>query len=65
MVLENLEYQTLVGTFGEIYDFPLSFYYMFITLFTIGYGDFYPITTPGKMFICFTIIYIIVYKLPT
>ena len=37
---------------------------MCVTLLTVGYGDFYPISTQGQMFMVGTIIFIIVYKLP-
>jgi hypothetical protein len=37
---------------------------MVITLITIGYGDFYPKSSQGEIFMGFTIIYILVIKLP-
>jgi hypothetical protein len=36
---------------------------MFVTLMTVGYGDYYPRSRLGQMFIIFIILYIIVYKL--
>lgn len=60
MVLENFSYDKL----AQPYDFFTAFYFMCVTLLTVGYGDFYPITPQGKMFMVCTIIFVIVYKLP-
>ena len=37
---------------------------MFVTLITVGYGDYFPKTDMGQMFTMVTIIYTIVYKIP-
>lgn len=60
MVLENFNYENL----DSPYQIQLTFYYMVVTLMTIGYGDYYPVTDQGKMFIIFMILYVIVYKIP-
>jgi voltage-gated potassium channel len=44
---------------GSIYFLDAA-YYMVVTLFTIGYGDFYPITASGRMFLVFLILSAIV-----
>lgn len=35
-----------------------------MTVSTVGYGEFFPVTDQGKLFIAGLILYIIVYKLP-
>ncbi len=62
MVLENLDPITNFDNYP--YRIELTFYVMVVTLTTVGYGDFYPQTTPGKILIMFMILYIIVYKIP-
>ncbi len=48
----TLGYHFLEGwTFGE------SFYATVVTLGTVGYGDFYPVSTEGRMFAVFLIIF--------
>lgn len=51
----------IIGTFVyheiEGWSYLDAFYFSFITLTTIGFGDFAPQTDPGKVF---TIIYIII-----
>lgn len=63
MVIENFNINgdTMLT---ERYDFQLSLYYIIVTVSTVGYGDYYPVTEPGKAFIAALILYIIVYKLP-
>ena len=48
---------TVVYHYLEGWTWLDSFYFSFITLTTIGFGDFAPKTDPGKIF---TIIYIII-----
>ena len=43
MVLENFD--PVINP--EPYNFQRSIYCMFITLMTVGYGDFYPLTDLG------------------
>lgn len=59
MVLENFNHEL-----EEPYQIHRTFYYMVVTLMTIGYGDYYPVTDQGKFFIIFMILYVIVYKIP-
>lgn len=61
MVLENFEpeYYPLEVNL-RFYD---ALYCMCVTLMTVGYGDFYPYTVVGQMFIIVIILYVIVYKL--
>jgi hypothetical protein len=58
---ENAGYGSLWGDHHTPFE---SFYYMCITVLTIGYGDFFPISTTGQVFIIGVIIYIIFYVLP-
>ena len=60
MVLENFSYEGL----DQPFDFFTAFYFMCVTLLTVGYGDFYPVTAQGKMFMVCTIIFVICFKLP-
>mmetsp|Transcript_34847 Transcript_34847/g.53501 ORF Transcript_34847/g.53501 Transcript_34847/m.53501 type:complete len:83 (+) Transcript_34847:789-1037(+) len=62
MVLENLDPITNADNYP--YRIELTFYVMVVTLTTVGYGDYYPQTTAGKILIMFMILYIIVYKIP-
>jgi Calcium-activated BK potassium channel alpha subunit/Ion channel len=59
--LDKTEYFTIsLPTGSTTLTFDDTFYYMVITIFTIGYGDFYPVTTLGRaiigLFIIITII---------
>jgi voltage-gated potassium channel len=42
------------------FDYFVYFYYIIVTLSTVGYGDIYPITDLGQMFITGIIIFIII-----
>jgi hypothetical protein len=55
LVIALLTMGTLFYHFIESWDWLDSLYFCVITLATVGYGDFTPQTTPGKLF---TIIYI-------
>lgn len=52
---------TLVGTLGyhflEGWSFADSFYATIVTLGTVGFGDFYPVTPVGKCFAIFLIVF--------
>jgi len=48
---------TVVYHYIETWSWFGSFNFSVITLTTIGYGDFYPVTIPGKVF---TIFYILI-----
>ena len=55
---ENEEYGSLWGDHHTPFE---SFYFMCITVMTIGYGDFFPISTSGQVFIIGVNIYVIFY----
>jgi hypothetical protein len=59
MVLENFN-----KALATPYRVHTTFYFMVVTLMTIGYGDFFPVTVQGKFFTMFMILYVIVYKIP-
>lgn len=62
MIVENSHPENL--TEWGPYKFHIAFYYITVTLATVGYGDFYPHTEVGKMFIFFLLLYAIVIKIP-
>lgn len=55
MVIENFA----VGHSNYPYDFTVSIYIIFVTILTVGYGDFMPETMYGRIFINFVIVYVI------
>jgi voltage-gated potassium channel len=66
-VVETQEFATFAGgaTDRDLYLEPsapsqMSFldacYYMVVTIFTVGYGDFFPITTVGRIVVIFVIV---------
>lgn len=60
MVLENFD---RVKNPSHIY-FHQSFYFVVITVATVGFGDYYPHTDPGKIFTMSLIIFTIVIIIP-
>jgi len=61
MVIENMHPENL----PKPYTIHVTFYFTVVTLSTVGYGDFYPYTDEGRMFILFMILYAIVYRIPS
>ena len=59
MVIENFEPHD-----NYPYDFTVSIYIIFVTILTVGYGDFMPATMYGRIFINLIIIYVIGYIVP-
>lgn len=57
MVIENFGPDTSL-------DFNETLYYIVITLSTVGYGDIFPLTIPGKVFTAITIIYTVIIFIP-
>jgi hypothetical protein len=43
----------------------VAFYYLIVTMSTVGYGDYSPITVYGKMLIVVVILYTIVVMIPS
>lgn len=64
MIIENFNINNEDDMLIERYDFYVTLYFIFVTVSTVGYGDFFPITPPGRAFIAGLILYIIVYRLP-
>ena len=61
MVIENFAIDQ--DSNGQ-YEFTTTIYFMFVTLMTVGYGDIYPVTQIGRVFILVIIMYVISYSLP-
>lgn len=61
-VIENFVTDPLLNPQYPLFSFNCV-YFMFVTLMTVGYGDYYPRSRLGQMFDIFIILYIIVYKL--
>jgi hypothetical protein len=49
----------------EPYKFHITLYFTTVTLTTVGYGEYFPYTDEGRMFILCMILYAIVIKIPT
>jgi len=58
MVIENFDLEEKDLSFHD------AFYFIVVTLATVGYGDIYPKTDLGKIFIMFIIIFTIIIMLP-
>jgi hypothetical protein len=61
MIIENMYPENLV----EPYKFHITLYFTTVTLTTVGYGEYFPYTDEGRMFILCMILYAIVIKIPT
>ena len=44
-------------------DFPSAFYYSLVTFTTLGYGEIYPVTNLGRLFIIFELIFGMIFML--
>jgi hypothetical protein len=62
-ILKIIEYAPMVDHFGELHQnqdfryFFNSLWYVYITFLTIGFGDLYPKTMPGRAIGVFTAVY--------
>ena len=61
MIIENVHPENLV----QPYTFHVTLYFTTVTLSTVGYGEIYPLTDFGRMFILVIILYAIVIKIPS
>lgn len=60
MVIENFSPDNL----NEFYTFHKCFYFIAVTVSTVGYGDYFPQTDLGKIFILIMILYVLAISLP-
>jgi voltage-gated potassium channel len=61
MIIENMFPENLIVP----YKFHVALYFTTVTLTTVGYGDYFPQTAEGRMFILCMILYAIVIKIPS
>jgi hypothetical protein len=64
MVIENFN-TNLDENPNYPYSFSTTFYFIVVTMTTVGYGDYYPRSGYGRIFIIFIIIYTIVFLIPS
>ena len=59
MIIENFHPEDLTrGT----YYFNTSIYFIMVTFSTIGYGDYFPVSDEGRIFMVCVILYVMVIK---
>jgi hypothetical protein len=61
MVLENFEQPLARGP----YQPHVSMYFILMTISTIGYGEYSPVTPAGRILMIFVIVYVLVIKFTT
>lgn len=60
MIIENFHPEDLTR---GVYNFNTAVYFIMVTFSTIGYGDYYPVSDEGRIFMVVVILYVIVIKL--
>jgi len=60
MIIENFHPDDLTR---GVYNFSTAVYFIMVTFSTIGYGDYYPVSDEGRIFMVGVILYVIVIKL--
>jgi hypothetical protein len=60
MIIENFHPENLTR---GVYNFSTAVYFIMVTFSTIGYGDYFPVSAEGRIFMVGVILYVIVIKL--